>query len=262
MVELMNARALLLIHGYPFDHSLWDKVRPCLDPNAIAIVPDLPGFGIRPVLTAEPSLDAMADDLRAQLSMQGVDRAVVAGMSMGGYVALALAERCPHMVAGLALVSSQTAADTDEARANRRSMIGKVRQNGPLVAAEAAIPKMFSPRNAGLIDLIQFPRSGAEKAGAEGIAWALEAMARRPDRTALFEALSVPALVLHGADDQLISAEKAQSLAQRAKHCRYVPVSGAGHATPLENPELVAQALNDLLDRSFRGQFGTAASSR
>jgi 3-oxoadipate enol-lactonase len=247
----MSKRALVLVHGYPFDHSLWDKTLGAFPAGIEIIAPDLPGFGGPSITGRAPSLEFMADHIAALLEQRQIERAVIAGMSMGGYVTLAFAEIYGSKVAGLGLISSQAAADTDEARAGRRSMIEKIRREGPSAAAAAAIPKLFAPANSSRAEFTQFPISAAQRAGTEGLAWALEAMARRPDRTALLESLRIPALVLHGSEDQFIPAQCARALAERLPNARYVEIPGAGHATPLEAPQAVAQAVIDLVDRSF-----------
>jgi pimeloyl-ACP methyl ester carboxylesterase len=247
----METPTLVLVHGYPFDHTLWDHVVPLLGDKVQVLTPDLRGFGGRPVGTDSPSLGRMADDLKELLDQQTIRRAVVAGMSMGGYVALAFAEHYPERLAGLGLISTQAAADTDEAKANRRAMIDKVRRDGPNVAAQAVIPKLFAPANSTKSELIRFPTVGAERAGAEGIAWALEAMAQRPDRTATVRELRVPVLVVHGAEDKIIPAAGARELARLTADGQYVEIEGAGHATPIEGPLKLAQALLELVNRSF-----------
>lgn len=245
----MAQRALLLIHGYPFDHTLWDGVIAAIGEGFEVFAPDLRGFGGQPTGADEPALERMADDMKDLLDRRSIARAVVAGMSMGGYVALAFAERYPDRVAGLTLVSSQAAADTEEARANRRAMIQRVRREGPHVAADAISPKVFSPRNAGREELARYPKDGAAKAGAEGIAWALEAMARRPDRTGVLKALTVPVSIVHGLEDQLIPPDRARQLASLPRDAHYVEIPGAGHGTPLEAPAEVAIALKQLVQR-------------
>jgi pimeloyl-ACP methyl ester carboxylesterase len=246
----MSVPALLLVHGYPFDHTLWDAVVPRISPNTQVLTPDLRGFNGQPPGPAEPSLDLMAGDLVRLLDSANVERAIVAGMSMGGYVALAFAERFPQRLAGLALISSQAAADSEEARANRRAMIEKVRRQGPGVAAQAAILKMFAPANSARSELIRYPEHGAQTAGVEGIAWALEAMARRPDRTEVLRKLKVPLLVVHGTEDQFVPTERARATAALSANSHYVEIDGVGHATPLEAPERVADALQELVRRS------------
>src|ERR1051325_4231805 len=122
---------LVLIHGYPLDHTMWFGVIAALGGGVRTIAPDLRGFGKSGAPHGEPSLDALAEDIIHLLERDEIPRAVIAGMSMGGYVALALAEMARERVAGLALVNSQTYADTDEARNGRREMIKKVRVEGP-----------------------------------------------------------------------------------------------------------------------------------
>jgi 3-oxoadipate enol-lactonase len=247
----MNVPALVLVHGYPFDHTLWDHVVPLIPDDIQVLAPDLRGFGERPLGHDEPALGRMADDLEELLDQHQIGRAVLAGMSMGGYVALAFAEHYPGRLAGLALVSSQPWADADEAKAARRAMIERVRREGPSAAAQAAIPKMFAPAHMNKPELIRFPTSGAAKAGVDGIAWALEAMARRPDRTSVLESLRVPVLIMHGVDDQFIPITRAREMAKLNAARQFVEIANAGHGTPLEAPVLVAEALTHLVRRSY-----------
>lgn len=235
----MKGTPLVLLHGYPFDHTMWEKVVGQFEPDRRFLAPDLRGFAVDPG-QGEPSLESMADDVAQQLSAP----AVVAGFSMGGYVALALAEKYPELIAGLALINSQAAADTDEARQGRRAMIEKVRKEGAGAATDAAIPKLFAnPRD----ELARYARQGAERAGVAGIAWALEAMARRPDRTHVLQRVGKPILVLHSTEDKFIPAARARDLAARL-NAKHVEIEGAGHCTPLETPDQVAAALKDFVD--------------
>jgi pimeloyl-ACP methyl ester carboxylesterase len=247
----MNTPTLLLVHGYPFDHTLWAWVQPLLNSQIRVIAPDLRGFNGQPTGNEEPALETMADDLAAILKNSGAERAVIAGMSMGGYVALAFAERHAAALAGLALVSSQPAADTDEARDGRRAMIEKVRANGPDPAAQAVMAKVFAPQNSVRPELKMFPENSARRAGVSGICWALEAMARRPDRTTVLQSLEVPVAVIHGVRDAFIPIARARAFAQITRQAEFVEVEGAGHATPLEAPQRVAEGLNQLVRRSL-----------
>ena len=230
---------LVLLHGYPFDHTMWENVVVKFDADRRFLAPDMRGFGIEPG-PDEPSLELMADDVAQQLPGE----AVIAGFSMGGYVALALAEKHPELVAGLALINSQAAADTEEARQGRRAMIEKVRREGASAATEAAIPKLFAnPRE----ELSRYALKGAERAGVAGITWALEAMARRPDRTHVLRQLGKPILILHSTEDKFIPAARARELATNLK-AKYVEIEGAGHCTPLEAPDKVALAIRNFGD--------------
>jgi len=238
---------LLLVHGYPFDHTLWDGVVGFLREEFECHAPDLPGFGANPPPVAEPSLDLYADFLAGYLEGLGIKRAVVAGMSMGGYVALAFAQRHPARLAGLGLVSTHPFADTDEIRAARRAMAARVRAEGPLAAAAAVLPKLFAPSRHGAADLEAVPARAAEAAGVAGITFALEAMAARPDRRALLNHLGLPILVAHGAEDQLVPLERARTLADELSGAKLVSMERAGHVLPLEAPGTLSAALGALV---------------
>jgi len=235
----MKGTPLVLLHGYPFDHTMWEKVVAKFEPDRRFLTPDLRGFGVE-IGPAEPSLELMAEDVAQQLSGE----AVVAGFSMGGYVALALAEKHPELIASLALINSQAAADTDEVRQGRRMMIEKVRKEGTRAATDAAIPKLFAyPRE----ELTLYALKGAERADVAGITWALEAMARRSDRTPVLQRLGKPILIVHSTEDKFIPVTRAQDLAASVK-AKYVEIEGAGHCTPLEAPDKVAAAIKDFVD--------------
>jgi pimeloyl-ACP methyl ester carboxylesterase len=128
-------------------------------------------------------------------------------------------------------------------------MIERVRREGAQAAAEAAIPKLFSRRHPAKEELAQFAVKGAEQAGVDGIAWALEAMARRPDHSSVLEKLAVPVLLLHSTEDQFIPIASARALAERMPGAITIEIEGVGHCSPLEAPELVAKGLGELIAR-------------
>lgn len=214
------------------------------------MAPNLPGFGTEPASKKEPDLNTMAQHVARVLDDAQANAVVLAGFSMGGYVALSFVDQYPARVTALGLISSQPFADTDQVRAGRRTMIDRVRREGAEAAAKAALPKLFAPGKHNDPELAAHPTRGAAQAGVDGIAWALEAMARRPDRMALLKNLSIPLLIVHGADDQFIPVDKIRPLAGRLPHADYVEIPGAGHCTPLESSAGVADALKRLLGKA------------
>lgn len=253
---------LVLVHGYPFDHSMWYSTIAALGSNARVLAPDVPGFGKAPLPAEQPaSLEAAADTLAQLLEAHGEKKAVVAGMSMGGYIALAFAAKHRSMLAGLGLISTQAAADTPEARQGRQAMIQKIRAEGPQAAAEAILPKMFAGDRPKDPELAGFAIRGATQAGADGLCWALQAMAERPDRTALARELDLPVLVAHGSEDRIVPVARARALAESCRMPVFVELRGAGHASPLEAPDAVAAALARLMreSRKFSQEAGAPA---
>lgn len=243
---------LVLIHGYPLDHTMWFGVIAALGGGVRTIAPDLRGFGKAGAPQGEPSLDLMARDVINLLERDNIPRAVFAGMSMGGYVALAIAEAAKEKVAGLALVNSQCYADTEEARDGRRELIQKVRAQGAGVAANTVIPKMFAPARVQDPDFQRFAVEGAEAAGIEGICWALEAMARRPDRSHILAEAQFPTLILHSTEDKFIPLEKARKMGEINPQTHFVTVKGAGHGAAMEAPDEVGNTLRKFLELCSR----------
>jgi pimeloyl-ACP methyl ester carboxylesterase len=248
VTQFCKTPPLVLLHGYLCDHTLWDGVLSRMPGNLAILAPDLPGFGGAPVLSGEPSIEAMADHVARLLEDRGIARACLAGMSMGGYVALAFAERHRDKLAGLALVSSQAGADAAVPRRWRRSIISSVRNHGAAAAWRALIPKLFSSQRQAAPEASRLAAESAARSSAEGICWAQEAMSRRPDRTEILRTIRIPCLVLHGSADAVIPPERARKEAAALLNVRYIELPGAGHATPWEAPGVVAGAFVDWLD--------------
>lgn len=224
---------------------MWDGVIAELGDEFPVAAPHVRGFGGRPAGHGPASLEVMADELLECIREQKWGSIVLAGMSMGGYVALAFAERHPDFLAGIALVNSQAKADTDAGRESRRAMIARVREAGPEAAAEAILPRLLSPNKFAEADLRRKTLKGARLAGVDGITFALEAMATRPDRTHVLRQLRCPVLILHSSDDLIVPAGSARELAESLEGSEYVEIVGAGHAAAIEVPGKVAEALSN-----------------
>lgn len=251
---------LVLLHGFPLDHRMWLDVVDLLagDPTVLAV--DLPGFGASPSgpdvaqalgAAPEPSLDVVADGVAAALRAEGVDRAVVAGLSLGGYVAMALVERHPDLVAGLGLVDTKSTADTDEARERRhdvaRTVMAEMRVDAVLgmrTALLGATNRVARP------DLSERLERWIRDQGPAAVAYAQEAMAARPDRTAVLAGYSGPAVVVVGDEDEIAPVAAAQHMVDALADAELVVVPRAGHMTSNESPEPVAAALGGLLARA------------
>jgi pimeloyl-ACP methyl ester carboxylesterase len=191
----------------------------------------------------DPTLEQLADDVAALAREHGVVRAFVAGMSMGGYVALAFAERHPDLLAGLALVSSHAAADTPEQMDFRRKLAKRVRAEGVHHALDAILPKLFAPDHARDADAAKMVRESAYRYGIDGIDWALEAMARRPDRHAVLAAVTAPILIVRGSEDAIVSRAHVDAMMTANPDALFVELAGAGHATPTEAPAPLAAVI-------------------
>lgn len=244
------ATALVLLHGFPVDHRMWDGVIESLAVGIPVIAPDLPGLGGTAVPDGEPSLDRSADEVAALVEAEGHARVVVAGLSMGGYVALALAERHPQLVAGLALVDTKATADDDAARANRARVASEVESTGSVEPVLGMVGSLLSGDS-----VRERPGLPAEITGwiteqtPAGVAWSQRAMAVRPDRSSVLASFDGPVVVVVGEDDTLTPLAAAQHMTDVARHAELVTIPGAGHLSAVETPGAVAEALDELLRR-------------
>mgnify|MGYP001232507574 CR=1 FL=1 len=239
--------AVVLLHGFPLDHRMWLEVAAALPAAGPVLAADVPGAGPLP----EPSLDAAADRLADELTAAGVTRAVVVGLSMGGYVALALAERRPDLVAGLGLVDTKSTADTDEARENRLRIAERVDAEGGVDAVRGMATSLLGESTrAARPEVAERLAGWIDEQPPAHVAWAQRAMAARPDRTDVLAAFEGPVAVLVGDEDTVTPVEAAEHLAGAARHAQLVVVPRAGHMTAVEQPAAVAAALGDLVQRA------------
>ena len=241
---------VVFVHGFPHHRGLWAPQLDALARRTRCVALDLPGFG-ESTPRADASVDAFADDVVALLDHLGIERAVVAGLSMGGYVALALWRRHPARCHALVLADTKAAADDDAARAKRREMIAMARRGGSAAVAEAMLPGMVgkSTRERSP-ELVAHVDAMLRAASVEGIVGALEAMMTRPDATPTLPRIDVPTLVVVGEEDILTPPAVARVLADAVPGARLETIGSAGHVSNLERPAAFNYVLGEFLERA------------
>lgn len=229
---------LVLIHGFPLDLSIWDAVVPLLENDYDLIVPDLRGFGESSTVDTPYTILDFANDIAGLLDHLGLEKAAFAGHSMGGYVALAFAKEYPQRVSGLALVSSQAAADAPERKAGRYKTARDVAEKGVDVVADAMTPKLSA--NEKVQEFTNLLMKAQSRAGVVG---ALKAMAEREDFTSILSQFSFPVVLIHGDADALISIDRAREIKSILPAAQLIKLKKAGHMPMLEFPQETAEAL-------------------
>lgn len=242
-IELAFARhgkgsPLVLLHGYPLDHYLWDEVAPLLKDTFDLIIPDLRGFGDSTTIDTPYTMDDFAADIAGLLDQLDIQKTAIAGHSMGGYVALAYARLYPERVSGLALVSSQVLADPPDRKEGRYKSAADVAQQGISGVVETMTPKFTSNPH-----WQAFARKNMETQQPAAYIGALQAMAERVDATPLLSAMKYPVVVVHGAADQLIPIERAREVKAALPESHLVEIKDVGHMPMCEAPDETAQAL-------------------
>lgn len=232
---------LVLLHGFPLDHHLWDDVVPLLEDSFDLIIPDLRGFGESETVDTPYTMEDYASDIAGLLDKLGIQKAAVVGHSMGGYVALAFVRRYPERVNGLALVSSQALADPPERKEGRYKSAADVAEKGIGGVVETMTPKFTSD-----LRLQAVARESMEKQQPAAYIGALKAMAERIDSTPLLSTFSFPVVIIHGDADTLIPVERAREVKEAVPDSHYTELKGVGHVPMLEAAKETAEALKHL----------------
>ncbi|MBI9116083.1 alpha/beta fold hydrolase [Sanguibacter suaedae] len=241
---------LVLLHGFPLDHRMWADAARRLPEDIAVHALDLPGLGSSPTLP-EVTLEAAADAVVATLAAAGVDRAVVAGLSMGGYAALALAERHPDLVAGLALVDTKSTADGGAAREKRIVTADEVERTGTVDAVLGMPGTILGERSrVEQPALVPTLEAWITEQAPEGVAWSQRAMAARPDRTGVLEGYQGTSVVVVGSLDTVTPVSDAEHMADALRSGPPVVLDGVGHMSAVEAPAEVAAVLADLMRRT------------
>jgi pimeloyl-ACP methyl ester carboxylesterase len=247
-----NRAPVLWIHGYPLSSALWDLQIGGLADIARQIAPDLRGHG---ATAAEPPLGTMetyADDCVRLLDHLGLGPVVVGGLSMGGYVAFEICRRHPERVGGLILAATRAGADSDEGRAGRDAAAARARDEGVEPVVEGMLPKLLAPANyEDQPDLVEFVRKMMLQTSVDGMVGALAAMRDRVDSTPDLAGFDIPALVIHGQDDQLIPVSEAQATAAALPDAELVILADAGHLPNLEQPDAFDDAVRGYLEQFY-----------
>jgi pimeloyl-ACP methyl ester carboxylesterase len=239
---------VVFLHGWPHDHTAWTAQLSGLATHARCIAPDLRGFG-RSTVAGPWSMDRYADDVVALLDALAIDRAVICGLSMGGYVALAIWRRHPERVRALVLVDTRATADDQEGREKRRRLIRFVESQGIDALADQQLGLMLGPATlATRPELSEALRRMMASQPAEGVTGALRAMMERPDSTGLVAGITVPTLVVGGTEDAIIPGDVLRRLAAAIPGARLEMIDGAGHLPQFERPGTFNHALGDFLE--------------
>ena len=235
---------IVLIHGFPLDSAIWERQAKALgDKGYTVLTPDLPGFGATPV-QPHATMESFAAAIHEVIVAAG-GRAVVGGFSMGGYVTLALLREYPESVAAAMLIDTRADPDSPEARAARLASVEDMKAGGPAKLIETMLGRVLTKHSSP--ELKGRVRAIMERQRVEGIIAAQQAMAKRHDQTELFSQLTIPLLVVVGAEDAVTPPSVAMAMHNRVPHSMLVQVAHAGHMAPMEEPERVTGAIETFL---------------
>lgn len=237
---------LLLVHAFPVDASMWDDQVAALGSETEILAPSLPGFGGTPPAGEVLTMDGAADFLAEELDRAGVERALVCGLSVGGYVAFSMWRRHHPRIAGLVLADTRAEPDDDAGRQRRRAVAETARTQGSEAIADDPPPLLSDHAASELWDRV---KDMIRRQPGEAIAAASLGMAERPDSRPILEEIDVPTMVVVGADDTLTPPPMSEAMAEAIPQADLAIIPGAGHLSNLEAPAEFTTVLRDVLWR-------------
>jgi pimeloyl-ACP methyl ester carboxylesterase len=247
--ERGSGDVILFVHGFPFNSAMWGYQLSALPPRWRGIAPDLRGFGASGQGGADVyGMDLFAHDLAVLLERLAIERVVLCGLSMGGYIAFEFWKQWPERVRALVLCDTRAGPDSPDAQRARRNLAERVMAEGARVVVDAMLPKLLAPatlkKKPGVVAMV---RAMMEETPAPTLARALLGMAVRPDSEPVLSTIDVPVLVVVGNDDAITSRGQGEMLARGIRGARLEVIPAAGHLPNLEQPEEFNQILIQFL---------------
>lgn len=236
---------IMLIHGFPLDSNSWNELIPFLENDFDIIMPNLRGFGQSSTIETPYTISDMADDLAGLLDHLGIQKAVIAGHSMGGYIALAFAKKYQNRLNGLGLISSQAAGDSPERKEGRYKTAADVDLNGVSAVVEAMSLKLSADNR-----VQTFVRDLIGKQSKSGVIGALKAMAEREDYLAFLSRSTFPVVLIHGDADSLVPIARSKDILTAMPSAHLVELPSAGHMPMMEFAKETAEGLKVLMRKS------------
>jgi pimeloyl-ACP methyl ester carboxylesterase len=249
VVDRGQGDPLLLVHGFPLDHTMWEGQIEELSKECRVLAPDLRGFGLSGVSADVVSMRQFADDLAGLLDrLDATGPVTLCGLSMGGYIAWDFWRRHRRRLGRLILCDTRAAADTPEAAQMRRETADRVATEGTSMLAEGMLAKLFTPSTLEhRREIVASTRDVILNAPVAGVAAASRGMAQRADAWELLDEIDVPTLVICGRHDAISTVDEMRGIAGRIAGATFVEIPDAGHMSPLENPAAVNAAIRDFL---------------
>jgi 3-oxoadipate enol-lactonase len=243
-VERGKGIPLIFLHGYPLDHRIWLPLLPYLKKDIHVIVPDLRGHGRSSVPEGVYSMSLMVEDVIRLLDKLKIEKAVVAGHSMGGYITFEFWHRHPERISGIALVATRANPDSEERRMDRLKNAEEVMKAGTGKVVNSMLTKLTKKT-----ELYPQVREIMEGISPQGVAGILRGIADRANATPWLPQIKVPAVVIAGKEDQLVPVEESIEMAKKLPNGKLEVIPQAGHLPMMEDPGKVAECLNNLIHR-------------
>ena len=243
-----KSKAIIFVHGFPYDHHMWDAQVEEFSKNFYCVTYDIRGLGQSPEADGQYTMESFVDDLERVIDELKLDKPVLCGLSMGGYISLRAIERMEDKLGALILCDTKSMADDDQGRLKRAAGIKTINEEGSEKFVEQFIPNCFGEKfikvnNSEYREIL----NRSKQNGSVGLKGCLLAMAGRTDTTAYLSKISIPVLIVCGKEDKLTPPDIMMSMAEKIKDSKFVAVENAGHMTPIESKNVVNRSIGKFL---------------
>jgi 3-oxoadipate enol-lactonase len=243
---------LVFIHGFPLSHEMWKPQLPALPDSVRAIMYDVRGHGASDVSDGQFSIELFVDDLIALLDHLSIEKAVLCGLSMGGYIALRAIERFPNRINGLILCDTKSEPDTNEAKIKRTVSMKTIKTAGARAFTEDFVKSGFWEKTFDKNpEAIEFIKKIIYRNSPLGICGTLLALASRTDTTQVLSSIKVPTCIIVGEYDKLTPPSIAQAMHKTIAGSELHILPNAGHMSNLENTKEFNQRLIAFLKKHW-----------
>lgn len=243
---------LLFIHGFPFNKDFWQPQLSFFSSICRVVAYDVRGYGSSSKVADTFTVDDLGDDLVSLITTLQLNRVVLCGLSMGGYIALNVISRYPQLVSGIILCDTQCTADTDEMREKRFHAIDLIRKGGKDAYINTSLKNLFAPQSFNTHpQSVEFIRGIMNKADAEIICNTLKALAERHETCSSLATIQVPALIICGVEDAVTPVAKAEYMHRQISGSSLMLIPDAGHVTNHEETETFNNSVSEFLQKNF-----------
>ena len=248
-----NNKPIIFIHGFPYDHSMWENQVDKFKDDYYCVTYDIRGLGNSYIGDGQYTMEAFVWDLYSIIDGLHIEKPILCGLSMGGYIALRAVEKEAERFDGLILCDTRSEADNNDGKIIRSSAIDKINVEGVKSFVNDFVPKCFNAKTPErMTEMYERVLNLTQNQNSVGVKGSLLAMLSRRDTTKSLEDIKIPTLVLVGKKDSLTPPEVMRELSKKVKGSTFCIVPKAGHMTPLENPDFVNEKINTFLLKNFK----------
>lgn len=248
----INNKSIIFVHGFPYDHSMWDYQIEALKDKYYCVTFDIRGLGKSYIGDGQYTMEAFVWDLFSIIDELKLVKPILCGLSMGGYISLRAIEKEQEKFGGLILCDSRSEADNNDGKLTRSNAINKINVEGVEAFVNEFVPKCFHPKTPERFsDMYKRIFETAKTQNPIGVKGSLLAMLSRRDTTKFLKNITIPTIIFVGKKDALTPPDVMKKMSDKFKNAKFFVVPKAGHMSPLENPEFVNYQIKKYLEKIF-----------